>query len=87
MPEKITVVPESAFENCSNLTKVTLPDNLLAIERKAFEGCDSLKEIVIPPHVSKVGTEAFPADTVICTSNARVSQFVWVSQEKYAGCL
>ena len=35
------------FENCSNLTRISLPDSLKSIGRYAFDGCESLASITI----------------------------------------
>lgn len=44
----VRIIEESAFENCKNLTKVTLPKSVEIICSNAFAGCTALKEVVTP---------------------------------------
>lgn len=48
-----------AFNNCSNLTSITIPDNTTAIGANAFNGCSGLKKFVIPATVESIGANAF----------------------------
>ena len=54
-----TSVPAYAFNGCTNLTSVTLPDNLTGISEKAFYGCISLSHIVLPENLNNIGSDAF----------------------------
>jgi hypothetical protein len=45
------LLPDGIFQNCRNLTDVTLPDNLTEIDNCAFENCKSLTQIEIPEGV------------------------------------
>lgn len=47
-PEAITEIDSWTFENCANLTKVSLPHHLKAIRGNAFTNCVSLSSIFIP---------------------------------------
>lgn len=64
LPSTLTKVDESAFENCSNLTKVTFQDgelntwNLEKIGDMAFKNT-ALLEIALPVSVKMIGTESF----------------------------
>ena len=51
---KITSIGEKIFENCGNLTKVTIPNSVTEIKNKAFYGT-SIEEITIPDSVTNLG--------------------------------
>lgn len=49
-------IGDEAFQNCSKITGITIPDGILDIGDRAFSGCSSMKELVIPSSVTNVGT-------------------------------
>ncbi len=51
---KITSIGEKIFENCGNLTKVTISNSVTEIKNKAFYGT-SIEEITIPDSVTNLG--------------------------------
>ena len=54
----VTSVHSHAFDNCSSVTKIILPDSIKTIESYAFFSCGML-EISIPASVSTIGASAF----------------------------
>ena len=59
IPNTVTTIGESAFENCNGLTSIVLPDNVTTIGESAFENCNGLTSIVIPDKVTTIGSSAF----------------------------
>ena len=47
------------FENCTELTSITLPDTITKIADYTFENCTSLETITIPESVKIIGYDAF----------------------------
>ena len=51
----------SAFQGCSSLTSVTIPEGVTSIGTYAFVSCSSLTNVTIPSSVTSIGEEAFSA--------------------------
>lgn len=66
---EITGISNRAFENCKELTGITLPQTLTYIGHSAFKGCSLLTEITLPQKVSHVGSGAFAGCTRLTTIN------------------
>ena len=59
IPDSVTSIDNSAFENCSSLQSVTIPDSVKSIGRSVFSSCYSLQSVTIPDSVTSIGNNAF----------------------------
>ena len=57
----VTMIGALAFEYCSRLTSVTIPNSVTKIGHEAFWGCSNLTSIAIPDSVTSIGWYAFVA--------------------------
>lgn len=55
----VTSINDSAFENRSSLTSVTIPDSVTSIGANAFDSCANLTSVTIPNSVTSIGDWAF----------------------------
>lgn len=56
---KVTSIGNSAFENCTMLTSIKLPQTLTTIGYDAFSGCTALTSLIIPATVTTIKNRAF----------------------------
>lgn len=54
----VTEIPNSAFEGCTSLEKVTCP-SVTKIGARAFAGCSAMEEFTVTNNITSLGTQAF----------------------------
>ncbi len=52
--KKVTAIEELGFENCGNITKITIPSSVTSIGGGAFYSCTSLQEITLPEGITEL---------------------------------
>ncbi len=55
----VTEIGYGAFQACSSLTSITIPESVISIGEFAFEECSSLISITLPEGVTSIGDHAF----------------------------
>ena len=59
LPEKVTVIGDMLFANCTSLRRVVIPEGLTLIDNSAFNSCYSLDSLIIPNSVTRIEDWAF----------------------------
>jgi hypothetical protein len=59
IPDSVTSIDLSAFQDCYNLTEVIIPTSVTSIGVNAFQSCYNLTNVIIPNSVISIGQSAF----------------------------
>ena len=78
----MTSISSWAFNSCSSLTSVTIPDGVATIERSAFRRCSSLTSITIPDSVTSIAMFAFYDCSSLKDINFEGTKAQWKAIEK-----
>ncbi len=55
----VTIINSYAFEKCTKITGVTIPEGVTGIGNGAFSGCTKLTSVAIPEGVTYIGSSVF----------------------------
>ena len=55
----VTSIGWGAFQLCSGITSITIPNSVISIEDGAFQNCSGLTSITIPSSVTSIGVNVF----------------------------
>ena len=86
VPDSVTEIGNSAFGDCTSLSKVKLPNGLTKIGGSVFAYCKSLKELTIPDGVTAIGSDAF----YYCTSLTEITipdSVTQIEGSAFSGCI
>ncbi len=73
----VTSIGDSAFDGCSGLTSVVIPDSVISIGNYAFYNCDNLTSITIPEGVTSIESCAFAhCDSLVSVTVPRSVTFI-----------
>ena len=59
LPEKVTIIGDMLFANCTSLRRVVIPEGVTLIDNSAFNSCYSLDSLIIPNSVTRIEDWAF----------------------------
>ena len=85
VPNGVTSIGESAFEDCSRLAGVTIPGSVTSIGEDAFFWCDSLTDVTIHDGVKSIGDYSF----ALCDSLTGVTipgSVTSIGDSAFSGC-
>ena len=74
---RVTKIGNYAFDRCTNLTSVIIPNSVTVIGSYAFRGCTKLSTVAIPESVKFISWYAFSeasASTVIIPSTSKMTE-------------
>ena len=78
-------IGDGAFNGCSGLSSVTIPNSVTSIRDGAFYGCSGLTTITIPNSVTSIGVSAFEGCSVL-TSVTIPSSVTSIGVCAFKGC-
>lgn len=65
----VTKISLGAFNGCTSLTKITIPNSVTLIEGNAFWGCSSLTEVILPDSINQITSSTFRNCSSLSTIN------------------
>ena len=81
----VTSIGGSAFEICTGLTSIEIPNSVTYIGNYAFDGCTGLTSVTIPNSVTSIGKLAF-CDCTGLTSVTIGNSVTSIGAGAFAGC-
>ena len=81
----VTSIGEWAFDNCTGLTNIYIPNSVTSIGKGAFYLCSGLTSVTIPDSVTTIGTATFYE----CTSLSSVTipnSIISIGNHAFTGC-
>ena len=81
----VTSIGDYAFEECSSLTSITIPNSVTSIGEEAFRECSGLTSFTIPNSVTSIGEAAFYRCTSL-TSITIPNSVTSIGEWAFSGC-
>lgn len=83
--DEVTSIGDYAFEDCSALKKLDIPQSVTEIGSKAFRGCSALTSLALPQTVNRIGNTAFQGCSNLETINIP-SGVKLIEHDTFRGC-
>jgi hypothetical protein len=78
----VTSIYDSAFERCSNLTGIVIPEKVTRIEIATFHSCMNLVTVNLPAGITYIGRDAFMLCSSLRTINFAGTMAQWNAMER-----
>ena len=80
----VTGIQNGAFMDCTQLTRVVLPNTVKDVSHYAFRGCTNLEEIVLSDNLVSIGYDAFKSCEKLCSIEIpdSVTKISWEAFDK-----
>ena len=85
IPDNVKKIKNSAFQNCTGITSISLGSGLTEIGSNAFEGCTGITSVTIPDAVTTLGQSAFSGCTSLTTATIGMSVDI-IRNDTFNGC-
>ena len=79
------LIANTAFQNCSGLSTVTIPNSVTSIGSAAFQNCSGLSTVTIPNCVTSIGSAAFDGCSGL-TSVTIPNSVTSIGSRAFCGC-
>lgn len=83
---EVTIIDFKAFEGCTTLMNVTIPDTVTVIQQYAFKGCTSLMSVCGGQSVNRIDGHAFESCKAM-TSILFSDNLVEIGEYAFNGCM
>ncbi|MBQ3606465.1 MAG: leucine-rich repeat domain-containing protein [Muribaculaceae bacterium] len=83
--EGTRLISGAAFQDCTNLTSVSIPNSVTSIGASTFQGCTGLTSISIPNSVTSIGASTFQGCTGL-TSISIPNSVTSIGASTFQGC-
>ena len=81
----VTSIGDFAFNDCSGLTSVTIPNSVTSIGNSAFSGCSGLTSVTIPNGVTSIQGDTFYGCSSL-TSVTIPNSVTFIDSYAFSGC-
>lgn len=83
--KQVTTIQSAAFDYCTNLTGISIPNVVTNIGNNAFAGCTGLTNVALPGNIGTLGDETFSGCSAL-TSIGIPNSVTNIGQEVFAQC-
>lgn len=80
----IKAISSNAFDSCTSLSSITIPDSVESIDTSAFSSCASLRTVTLPAILTTIGRSAFKSSSL--NSVDAPEGLGTISSEAFSGC-